>query len=65
MLQELLNSNNASFRFEQPPIQENLVYLNSAITLSAMPKNYIFIEDPNPPTTITVRQNLVNISLDL
>ena len=65
MAEELPREDDLIIKFEQPPIQGHKHYFNSTITLSAMPENFSFIEDPNPPVTIIVRQEPPNTSLNI
>jgi len=63
MQREVEYSSGVIVRYENLPVMGSIEYLNTFITLSAIPQNFVFVEDPNPPITVAVRKESAPISL--
>jgi len=65
MIKEIVYDPDVVVKYENLPLADSLQYLNSVLTLSSMPDNFTFVEDPNPPVTVLVLQKAPPISLEV
>jgi len=63
MAKEVQHGSNIVINYENLPLEDSVEYLNTTMTLSSLPENFIFIEDPNPPIAVPVPRKAMSISL--
>lgn len=63
MLKKIIYDSDMQVDYENLPDDSILYFYNNMLTLSGIPKNYILINDPNPPITTIVEEKNETTSL--
>jgi hypothetical protein len=65
MAKKVIYNPDLEISYENLPDKTKLYFYNNMFTLSALPKNFVLINDPNPPITTVVEEQIETMSLEV